>query len=568
MVLLVFSAGCLGGTGSTGSPSQTSSSMEQTWSPNLSIVYPESPRVINMTPDEGVKFLSGINGNETAVIKGDLAIRYDGKRILGHYEFTITNLSKNSIYFITVHLPENPTEFNISIEGHMVNLSRLVERRVIWGRTGSQGSYISIYEVNFTPSAKTVHGVLNYSIGYPVFFSTGITYIESPLTLWKIIGKVEGTTLTYSLPEGYTLVVPGFGAFTGSGRIKDQLSADTLGISYIYDGKVYVKKFSAAGMEVAAYIPEGQYNEDSWKTLKSIVESSLEFYVNTTNVKPTSNVLIVISPYYYRSFYWSPNTVVLSGREGLGPILTKDPGAIPYELSNLWFYDYANFGVFTGALTTYMELAALERFGWMNAGYMIKKIETYVFRYGRSATIYQMVSEGLSSEGKEKEFVATVYIKGALVLRSLRFAIGEKAFYNGMHEALVKCHGMNCGLKDFEKALEEGSGEDLGWFFNEWFNSTLLPDYTLENLSVIKEGDSYRLTFTLHDRSNFTMPVLIRVVMENNDFTDKRVWVKNGIARITLTLDSKPTIIAIDPDNDILNVNRKFEVEGIEVDIS
>jgi aminopeptidase N len=61
-----------------------------------------------------------------------------------------------------------------------------------------------------------------------------------------------------------------------------------------------------------------------------------------------------------------------------------------------------------------------------------------------------------------------VYQKGGWVLHVLRGQIGTEKFWAGIREYYRRYRNGNASTADFEKVMEEVSGEDLGWFFQQW----------------------------------------------------------------------------------------------------
>ncbi|AEK73303.1 putative aminopeptidase [Thermococcus sp. 4557] len=572
LALVILVSGCLGATSQTSTASSGSlTTGTPTESQDFSIIYPENPIIENLSVDESGPLLENIY-SPTAVQWGNLTIEYDGSRIRGRYDFLLSNLSENAISLALTGVPDDPDvlRLNLTIEGVPVDLSRLSGGRIFFeealGRPITR-SYLTVYEIRFNSSRKNLRGEITYSLRYPVFLDIPEQYAGSPLTWWEMGAEPVGLNMTYSLPEGYTLVVPGFGAFNGSGTLNGEKLLPLLFGSFINDGPVVVKNVPAAGINVTVYIPRKQYNPLHWADLERIVKLSVETYVNTTGLRPFSDIHLVVNPDFTGSFMIDgTNSAVIGERRGIELIVRKRTGSIPHELAHIWFAGYADFKYFNEGFATYMQSLALKRIVPARFNAYLELNEKSIVEYGRSISIHDAMSENLLDLRKLN--VSTVlYTKGAFTLRSLQFVLGDETFYRGLHEALVRCHGAECGLADVEGIFEDVSGEDLDWFFGEWFNSTLLPDYTVENLTVTNEGDGYRLRFRLVDRSNFTMPVQVRVVTEDAKFVDTTVVVENGLGSVNMTLEAKPTMIVIDPGEWMANINRKFEVEGIKVEV-
>ncbi len=61
-----------------------------------------------------------------------------------------------------------------------------------------------------------------------------------------------------------------------------------------------------------------------------------------------------------------------------------------------------------------------------------------------------------------------VYQKGGWVLHLLRGQVGTEKFWAGIREYYRRYRDANASTADFRKVMEEVSGQDLGWFFQQW----------------------------------------------------------------------------------------------------
>jgi len=135
--------------------------------------------------------------------------------------------------------------------------------------------------------------------------------------------------------------------------------------------------------------------------------------------------------------------------------------------------------------------------------------------------------------------------------------------FEGLREFLKDCHGRECNLIDVQNVFERVSGQDLNWFFREWFYITKVPDYYVENLSLTHENGKYLLSFEIIDKNNFTMPLEVEVTTTTEKVI-KKVWV-DGRAKVSFELEDKPTTIVLDPNECMVNENRKYTLGGIEI---
>jgi len=61
------------------------------------------------------------------------------------------------------------------------------------------------------------------------------------------------------------------------------------------------------------------------------------------------------------------------------------------------------------------------------------------------------------------------YEKGGCVLHMLRNYVGDDAFFKSLNKYLVDNKFKSAELSDLRKAFEDVTGEDLNWFFNQWW---------------------------------------------------------------------------------------------------
>jgi len=87
-------------------------------------------------------------------------------------------------------------------------------------------------------------------------------------------------------------------------------------------------------------------------------------------------------------------------------------------------------------------------------------------------------------------YTATVYNKGAEVIRMMRSMVGEARFRAGTDLYFDRHDGEAATCEDFIKAIEDGAGIDLTQF-RRWYSQAGTPRVTV---SQVVEGDTLRLT--------------------------------------------------------------------------
>jgi hypothetical protein len=159
----------------------------------------------------------------------------------------------------------------------------------------------------------------------------------------------------------------------------------------------------------------------------------------------------------------------------------------------------------------------------------------------------------------------TTYGKTACVLLTLESIIGEDTMQKVMHAYFMKYRFTHPTKEDFLKTIEEVSGRDLRWYFNQAVYGTQVMDYTVRKIesfpvdwyekkkSSTKNDDKntvYRSFVWLQRKEDFVMPVEIEIKFDNGDkirehWDGAGRWVKFGPYEKKAKVESAE----IDPDH-------------------
>lgn len=153
-------------------------------------------------------------------------------------------------------------------------------------------------------------------------------------------------------------------------------------------------------------------------------------------------------------------------------------------------------------------------------------------------------------------YTATVYEKGAELIRMLKTLIGDDAFAEGMQIYFERHDGEATTIEHFYKCFEDASGEDLG-NFRRWYSQPGTPTITA---TEIWDEDTGTLTVMLGQSNPKTpgneaptpLPLPLRVAA----FTDTG----HVLEDLTLLIDSDETIWTVKSDagRPLVSLNRGF----------
>jgi len=150
------------------------------------------------------------------------------------------------------------------------------------------------------------------------------------------------------------------------------------------------------------------------------------------------------------------------------------------------------------------------------------------------------------------------YAKGATVLHMLRKIIGDSLYFASIkkYTSDTSFAYKNAVTQDFERSVEITTGQDLGYFFNQWIYGENYPKYNVSISSSDAGGGFYNVALKIEQEVNtnpafFTMPVEIRLYLDEGD-TTFTVFNNAQIQTFSFTTKGRPNSFKVDPDRKIL----------------
>jgi len=182
-------------------------------------------------------------------------------------------------------------------------------------------------------------------------------------------------------------------------------------------------------------------------------------------------------------------------------------------------------------------------------------------------------------------YAGITYGKTASVLLTLEGIVGEDTMQKAMHAYFMKYRFTHPTKEDFLKTVEEVSGRDLRWYFNQAIYGSPVLDYKVlrvesfpvnwyeEKKKGARQKDDkdtvYRSYVWLQRKEDFVMPVEVEVVFkDSNDKLEKVREHWDGASRWTKFMyEKKAKVVSaeIDPDHKVQidrnNFNNSYTAE-------
>ncbi len=152
---------------------------------------------------------------------------------------------------------------------------------------------------------------------------------------------------------------------------------------------------------------------------------------------------------------------------------------------------------------------------------------------------------------KEDVFDAVSYPKGGRILNMLRHYLGNDAFYASLHKYLTDNKFKNGEAQQLRLAFEAVTGQDLNWYWNEWYYGTGEP---VLDISYVYDDAAHKASVIVQQKQTqqiFKMPVNIDVYVGANK-TRHQVWIQNPVDTFTFDYTTKPDLINFDGDKVLL----------------
>ncbi len=192
------------------------------------------------------------------------------------------------------------------------------------------------------------------------------------------------------------------------------------------------------------------------------------------------------------------------------------------------------------------------------------------YKYGADVADHNAMSEmnGYLAESRQKQvdlirfdyndkedmFDGHSYNKGGRILHMLRKYVGDDAFFEALRVYLENNKYKPAEVHHLRLAFEEVTGEDLNWFFDQWFLASGHPkmeysyaysDSTKQQLVTVKQTQDFDKT------PLYKIPLDIDVY-NGSKATRHRVWVLDADTTFAFDAAQKPDLVNVDAEKILL----------------
>jgi hypothetical protein len=152
------------------------------------------------------------------------------------------------------------------------------------------------------------------------------------------------------------------------------------------------------------------------------------------------------------------------------------------------------------------------------------------------------------------------YSKTAIGLNILRtYVLGPDRFDHAFKTYIDRWAFKHPRPQDFFKTMNDAAGEDLDWFWKEWFYKTWKLDQAVKDVKYVNQEPSQGSLITITNNDRAVMPVTVEVYESNGKKgrvnLPVEIWQRGGKWTFEYHSTSKIDSVVVDPDKALPDIN-------------
>ncbi|QIX61114.1 M1 family metallopeptidase [Hymenobacter lutimineralis] len=154
---------------------------------------------------------------------------------------------------------------------------------------------------------------------------------------------------------------------------------------------------------------------------------------------------------------------------------------------------------------------------------------------------------------KEDMFDRHSYQKGGRVLHMLRKYVGDEAFYLALNQYLTRNKYTAVEVDELRMVFEEVTGEDLKWFFDQWFLQRGHPE-----LRITHSYNNGQVSLRVQQQQDtvytpvYRLPVAVAVWGNSNQPTIHNITVTKADQQFVFSSSQRPNLVKFDDEAQLL----------------
>ncbi|WP_457618925.1 M1 family metallopeptidase [Lutibacter sp.] len=308
----------------------------------------------------------------------------------------------------------------------------------------------------------------------------------------------------------------------------------------------------------------------AWKEIQPFTVKAMEYYNKNIGDYP-----------------WKQYSVIQGGDGGMeysmctlvagGETFNSIAGTVFHELAHEWFQQVlatneSEHSWMDEGFTSYISSIASDKI--LRGGDGKPSARNYRgYFYSVKSGIQEPLTTHADRFNTNAAFSIGSYTKGSMFLTQLNYIIGEENVKKILKKYFNDFKFKHPTPNDFKRVAEKVSGIQLGWFLNEWIETTHTIDYAIvkvenKNITLARVGQmpmpiDVTVTYIDGSHKNFNIPLRMMLGRKTTNATILKDWAW-AYPTYTFATSKEVKSVEIDPSQlmaDIDRSNNKFEKE-------
>lgn len=240
---------------------------------------------------------------------------------------------------------------------------------------------------------------------------------------------------------------------------------------------------------------------------------------------------------------------------------------IAHELFHHWFGDLVTAESWAN-LPLNESFATYAEYLWIENKYGREAADLHgmndLFAYLNGAKKKQVDVIRFDYADREQMFDEVTYQKGGRILHMLRKTVGDDAFFKALNLYLTRHKYKTAEIHDLRIAFEETAGQDLNWFFNQWFLASGHPVLTVQTTYSAEKKQS---VINIRQDQDLSKTPLYRIPLAVDIYSGgkterKQIVLDKQSQAFVFPSQNEPQLVNVDAENYL--VGEKNEVKTLQ----
>jgi aminopeptidase N len=229
-------------------------------------------------------------------------------------------------------------------------------------------------------------------------------------------------------------------------------------------------------------------------------------------------------------------------------------GLVAHEIAHQWFgdsvteKDWDDAWLSEGFATYFASLASEFYEGRDTFLGVMRRSRASIFSLEKQTPGVAVVHDNLPDIQNGRAPAPIVYQKGGWVLHMLRGAIGTEKFWAGIREYYRRFRDSNASTDDLRRVMEETSGAELGWFFEQWL---LRPGSPVVSGGWTYNAAAQQIEIELAQTQSgaaYRLPLEIAITVAGAPPAVQRIECSARVQKFQIAAAQEPSSVELDPN--------------------